>query len=298
MTGLSAGRACRQTSPGRHLSDRSLTVLTLRKPAMLQRRAYGAQSEAFSQICVRGAICRGALIDLFLQSQNLEILRRVVLRCPALAPGIHGVLAQRFDTAAARPPVRRAGPDQAPVGFAGLAAVKAAISIKPDAGGVRFDKRLAHRKPPVFGRMVDQPVAIEHGPSPILIAKNDEPRILAGDVRIEPPKIGIDLVGEPKEKGENIEEMHRRLMNEETLHGLEIGLPVEIGIRAAPVAGPKREADLVDAAKRAFIDDLFQLPVPGLEAEIVMHNQVHPPLPPARPSGAPQKDRRRTASGR
>jgi hypothetical protein len=63
------------------------------------------------------------------------------------------------------------------------------------------------------------------------------PRVLAGDGRIEPAQPrqhGLDLA---EQEAEGVDEVDRRLVDEEALHLLEVGLPVEIGARSLAVAG-------------------------------------------------------------
>ena len=69
--------------------------------------------------------------------------------------------------------------------------------------------------------------------------------------------------------------MDRRLVHKKAFHGLEIGLAIEIGLGPLTVAGPHAEGDLIDLTKRAFIKDLPCLAVPGLKAEILVHDQRH-----------------------
>ena len=110
------------------------------------------------------------------------------------------MLAQSIDTAATKPLIGLTVPDLLPVGRAGLAAVKPAISVEPYAGGLGLDKRLAHGQPPVVGGMVDQPVAVENGAAPVVVAKYDDTCILAGNMRVQPSQVGIDMVRKAEEK--------------------------------------------------------------------------------------------------
>jgi len=190
-------------------------------------------------------------------------------------PGVNGMLAQRIDTAAAEAAIRLAGPDHLPLARAGLPAVKTAIPIQFHAGRFGFDKGLTHGQAPVLGRVVDQPVAVKDGAPAVRIAQNDDPCILTRNMRVQPSQVGIDMIRQAKEISKYIEKMYRRLVNKEPFHRLEIGLSVEIGGSAATVTRPKCEADLVDAAKRPVLDDRLQLPVPGLETEIVVNNQIN-----------------------
>ena len=114
-----------------------------------------------------------------------------------------------------------------------------------------LEMRLAHRQPRIVGGMVGKPIAVEHRAAAISIAADDQPGILTGDMRVQPPQIGIDMIRRTEQIGEDIEEMHRRLMNKEAFHGLEIGLPVEIGVRPAPVPRPQREPELKNMSQTA-----------------------------------------------
>ena len=104
--------------------------------------------------------------------------------------------------------------------------------------------------------------------------EQDQPGIFSRDDRIEPAQIGENAADVAEQKPERVDEMDRRLVNEKALHGLEIGLPVEIGARALPVSRPQPERCLVDIAQRAAVEPALDLAIPGLETEIVVHDKL------------------------
>ena len=72
---------------------------------------------------------------------------------------------------------------------------------------------------------------------------------------------------------EGVNPVHRGLVDEQPGHGLEIGLPIKIGLRPAPIARAKPEGDLMNVPERAVLYQGLRLPIPGLKADIFMNYQ-------------------------
>ena len=186
------------------------------------------------------------------------------------------MLAQGLDAATTKTLILGRRQDFGPVHASGVTLKEPAEPVKTDAGCLGLQQRLPHRQARIVRRVVGKAVAIEHGAAAVTVSTDNQPRILAGDMRIQPAQIGIDVVGRTKEEGEDVEKMHRRFMDKEPVHGLEIGLPVEIGVRPTPVSRAQREMKLENPAQPSRRDDVLQRAIPGLEAKILMHDQLGP----------------------
>ena len=99
--------------------------------------------------------------------------------------------------------------------------------------------------------------------------------VLTGYDRIELSQIGEDAADVAEQELERIDEMDRGLVNEKALHGLEIGLAVEISAGALPVPRPQPERCLVDVAQYLSVEPALDLAIPGLETKIVVHDELN-----------------------
>ena len=147
--------------------------------------------------------------------------------------------------------------------------------VQANAAALALQHRLAHGQARIVGGMVGKTVAVEDSPEPAVISADDHAGILARDIRIEAPQVGIDFIRPPEQEAEDIQKMDSRLVNQKAFHLLEIGLSFEIGLRPLPVSRPQREAELVKPAEPLCRDQLLQGAVPWLEPEILVNGERH-----------------------
>src|SRR5690606_39257653 len=121
--------------------------------------------------------------------------------------------------------------------------------------------------------VIDEAIAVEQGAHARCELEQNEARVLARDRRIQAAKAPQHRVYLAEQEAEGVDEMNRGLMDQKALHLLEVGLAVEVGVRALAVARAQAERGLVRLADGAGLDLAPDLLVPRLKPEVLVHDQ-------------------------
>jgi len=142
-----------------------------------------------------------------------------------------------------------------------------------------LDPHIAHRQSAVPGDVVGKSVAIEKTAWTALKVEENEAGIFAGNDRIKFGKRRKDPSDVAEEIAEDVDQMNCSLVHEKAFHGLEIRLAIEIGVITLAVARTQTESDLIGIADLLIVQQTLELAVPGLEAEVLMNDQLDAGFP-------------------
>lgn len=140
-------------------------------------------------------------------------------------------------------------------------------------GGLRaFDPHFAHGPPAVVRSVIGEAVSVENTLRALGEIKQHKTRVFARYHRIELFQVGINRRNLAEEVAEGIDEMDRGFVDQKLLHALEIRLAIEIGARTLTIARPQPEQHLIQIPKSAVVNQRLGGSVPGLKAEIFVHD--------------------------